>query len=220
MSTTPRAKAPALLLIDVENTIGANAQLATALARLDALLHRAHATGQVIAACAGSRIRPGVADALRQRGVHLPLADTDKNAADRLLIEHARTAAADGTRRFVVASADAAFAALAPFGRLEILAWEGQQVGKALTQAGNVHRLARVPRAALPAQSPAPPPLAAAAVPETPSAPVPAPTSALTAGEIPALRWALMGVAALFCGGFAFGSRTADTAMDALGRHR
>lgn len=178
----------------------------------------------MIAACA--RNRTDVADSLRQRGVHLLLTDADKNAADRLLIEHARTAADDGTRRFVVTSADAAFAALAPFGCLEILAWKGQPIGKALSKAVNVHRLARVPHTALPFQRPAPPPPTAATVPRTPSTPMSTPTTALTASEVPALRWAVVRVAALFCGGLAFGagaavsSRTAHTAMYALGNRR
>ncbi|MFJ3883339.1 hypothetical protein ACIPW5_38565 [Streptomyces sp. NPDC090077] len=216
MSPSP-AKAPALLLIDIENTIGANAHTALALARLDALLHHAKGTERVIAACARPRIRADLADGLRKRGVHLLLADTDKNAADRLLTEQAHAAAADGTRRFVVASADAGFAPLAALGHLEVLAWRGRPISKALEKAGTVRRLPHIRRTALPAQ-PAPPSPEPAPLPATPATPD-AQTAEAAPGGWPAtkpphvLRWIAGGAAALFCGGLAFGAGTA------LGNH-
>lgn len=153
MSALPRAAASAVLLIDVENVIGANAQPATATARMDALLRYTGPLDQTIAACARDRIRPVVASGLQQRGVHLLLVDAGRNAADRLLLDQAHAAAAAGTRRFVIASADAAFAALAPLGRVEILVWEGQPVAKTLSKAGAVRRLPRIRHLSVPGPS-------------------------------------------------------------------
>ncbi|OPC76495.1 hypothetical protein B4N89_46565 [Embleya scabrispora] len=60
-----------LVLIDLENIIGANAQTGTALAKLDALPRHVERPGDLVAACVGSRIRPAVTDALRTRGVRV-----------------------------------------------------------------------------------------------------------------------------------------------------
>ncbi|WP_030019393.1 hypothetical protein [Streptomyces monomycini] len=209
MSALPRTAVPAVLLIDVENVIGANAQPATATARMDAMLRHTGPLDQTIAACARGRIRPGVASGLQQRGVRLLLVDAGKNAADRLLLVQAHAAAAAGTRRFVIASADAAFAALAPLGRVEILVWEGQPVAKTLSKAGAVRRLPRIRHLSVPGPSEpalrlgadtAPAPHAAAADTAAASA---APSQQPV--RIPAVRWATATAAALFCGGFAFG---------------
>lgn len=207
----------ALLLIDIENTIGANAAAGTARARLHALLSSAAGAEEVVAACARSRIRQETADVLRERGVRLHLVDDGKGAADRALLECALAASKTGTQRFTVASADAGFAVLGQLGTLHVLAWEGQPIGKRLTRAASgVQRLARVQREAVPpqrqpapqassAQEPAPAPVSA-------SAPPTHEPQALhgTALRGTALRWAVAGGLALvgsgFCAGAAFGA--------------
>ncbi|KIF07334.1 hypothetical protein PL81_02540 [Streptomyces sp. RSD-27] len=229
---TARApKKTALVLIDVENAIGALAQPPVALARLTAFLEHAPAEALVVAACPPSRLRPDVERVLADHGVKVLSAGTGPDAADKVLLNRARQAAAEGVRHFTVVSADAAFAALAPLGELHVLAWDTQPVGKRLAAAASVHRIPRVP-----GPSPAPP------RPAPSGAPAPAPTAptAPTPQEPPAdptppanpprprstARWGGTAVAALFCGGVALGAGTAlgsrlvHLALDTLTRPR
>lgn len=141
MTTLRPHKTAALVLIDIENAIGTLAQPSVALARLTALLEHAPIEAPVVAACPPSRIRPDVARALSDRGVKVLPAGTGPNAADKVLLNRAHQAAAEGVRHFTVASADAAFAPLASLGELHVLAWEKQAVSKQLAQAASVSRI-------------------------------------------------------------------------------
>ncbi|MEW1636081.1 hypothetical protein AB0469_18635 [Streptomyces sp. NPDC093801] len=226
---TARApKKTALVLIDVENAIGALAQPPVALARLTAFLEHVPAEALVVAACPPSRLRPDVERVLTDHGVKVLSAGTGPDAADKVLLNRARQAAAEGVRHFTVVSADAAFAALAPLGELHVLAWDTQPVGKRLAAAASVHRIPRArgasPAPPRPAPSGGPAPAPAVPAPQEPPAdPTPPqnpPRPRSTA------RWGGTAVAALFCGGVALGAGTAlgsrlvHLALDAVTRPR
>ncbi|XVV15195.1 hypothetical protein ACQP2X_12880 [Actinoplanes sp. CA-131856] len=68
--------------------------------------------------------------------------DGSKDAADEALLAEAQRLAADGCRRFVVASNDSRFARPADHGDLEIVIWASQKPRKNYTaRASQVHRL-------------------------------------------------------------------------------
>ncbi|MEE1931215.1 hypothetical protein V1J52_24060 [Streptomyces sp. TRM 70351] len=138
-------------------------------------------------------------------------AGTGPNAADKVLLNRARQAAANGVTHFTVVSADATFAGLATLGDLHVLAWDRQPVGKALAEAATVHRIPRDRRASAPASEE---PAAALTVPRLApapqrSAPAPAASPSPPPDSPPLLRWGAAATAALFCGGLAFGAGTA-----------
>ncbi|WP_030025406.1 hypothetical protein [Streptomyces monomycini] len=219
----------ALVLIDIENAIGARAQPSVALARLTVLLEHAPAEALVVAACPPSRIRPDVARALTDHGVKMLSAGTGPNAADKVLLNRARQAAAEGVRHFTVVSADAAFASLASLGELHVLAWDKQPVGKQLAKAAAVSRIPCIRRAPAPVQ-----PLTAqtSQIP-APDASAPTPLGKPSAKTVPTphapqpwstVRWGGAAVTVMFCGGLAFGagsalgSRLVHLAVDAVAR--
>ncbi|QFQ97318.1 hypothetical protein F9278_15120 [Streptomyces phaeolivaceus] len=226
--TTKHPHKTALVLIDVENAFGTLAQRSVAVTRLAALLEHVPAQAQVVAACPPARIRPDVKQALADQGVKVLSAGIGPNAADKVLLNRARQAAANGVTHFTVVSADAAFATLAALGELHVLAWDRQPVGKTLAKAATVHRISRHHSA--PASASAQP----AAIPRVPRpapqrfAPAPAspPPSAPDSPPIPRWSTAAFGVGALFCGGLAFGTGTAlgsrlvHLALDAATRPR
>ncbi|MEU5136955.1 hypothetical protein [Streptomyces californicus] len=203
---------PAMVLIDVENTFGTLAQRSVAVTRLAALLEHVPAQARLVAACAPARIRPEVKQALADQGVRVLSAGTGPNAADKVLLNRARQAAANGVTHFTVVSADAAFADLAMLGDLHVVAFDRQPVGKALAKAATVHRIPRGRRASAsapgqPAEAPAIP-RPAAAHPQPP-APTPDASPSPPQDSPPLLRWGAAATAALFCGGLAFGAGTA-----------
>lgn len=108
------ASADTVLLIDLENMIGANAKRGTLTMKLDVLTSKAGANVQAVAACAGSRINPAGEQVLRDRQIRLLKVSGDKDAADKALLEEAGRLAARGCKRFVVASHDSRFAQLVP----------------------------------------------------------------------------------------------------------
>jgi hypothetical protein len=66
------------------------------------------------------------------------------DAAERVLLVHARHVHAEGGRIFVVGSADGRFAELAALGRVALLVWDGQPVVAKLAEVvHDIHRLAR-----------------------------------------------------------------------------
>ncbi|MBT0768647.1 hypothetical protein KIH74_06895 [Kineosporia sp. J2-2] len=138
-----------VLLIDLENMVGHGAGVKVLAPRLDALLRQAGPGLSVVAACRRTRMGPGSQEILQERGVRLLLVDDGKGAADQVLLHEARRQAGQGCRRFLVASADRAFAAVADLGRLEILLWEGQQPlapNRYTRVADMVHRIPRPAR--------------------------------------------------------------------------
>jgi len=118
---------PGVLLIDLENMVGHKARPSILMARVDALVQHAGPGLPVVAACAENRISPQGKQILSDRGARLLVVGGDKNAADRALLEEAKRLAANGCRRFVVASADRAFGRLAELGELEVMLWEAPE---------------------------------------------------------------------------------------------
>ncbi|MYT22828.1 hypothetical protein GTW69_21480, partial [Streptomyces sp. SID7760] len=98
--TTNHPRKTALVLIDVENAFGALAQRSVAVTRLAALLEYVPPQAHVVAACAPARIRPDVKQALADQGVKVLSAGTGPNAADQVLLNRARQAAANGVTHF------------------------------------------------------------------------------------------------------------------------
>ncbi|MEV0408998.1 hypothetical protein [Actinoallomurus sp. NPDC050550] len=96
--------------------------------------------------------------ALKAQAVKIKWAKAGKNGADKALLKIARDEAAKGHQRFVVVSADADFAVVADLGTLEIIARQGQRLGKRLKeQAEHVHRLPKTTTAQATPTPPAPP---------------------------------------------------------------
>jgi hypothetical protein len=226
------------LLIDLENMTGTKARPALLGAKLDALIRRAGPGLPVVAACAGSRITPAGEQVLQGRKIRLIKTNESKNAADDALLAEAQRLSAAGCSRFVIASSDSRFAALAELGTLEIMAWAGQKSAQKYTaRAAAVHRVDR-PAASAAAASPAPPkgqpstaaPSASNALPKGPaSSRTAAPASAaasqsprpMTVVNIPASPAAA--AACLAAGGFLFGAAAvlgAATAIRLLGLNR
>lgn len=185
-----------------------------ALVRLTALLEHTPAEAPVVAACPPSRIRPDVMRVLTDRGVKVLSAGTGPDAADKVLLNRARQAAAQGVRHFTVASGDAAFAPLASLGELRVLAWEKQTVSRQLAKVATVSHIPRIRRTPVPvqpataqtSQTAAPDALAPTPLRKPPANPVPsqhAPRPWSTA------RWGGAAVTVMFCGGLAFGAGTA-----------
>ncbi|MEU7159187.1 hypothetical protein AB0A98_22525 [Streptomyces chrestomyceticus] len=235
MTTSPPHKA-GLVLIDVENALGSRAQRSVAVARLTAVLEHVPAQARLVAACSPARIRPDVEQVLADHGVKLLAAGTGPDAADKVLLNRARQAAANGVTHFTVVSADAAFAPLALLGELHVLAWEGQPVGKMLAKAATVHRIPHGRRArpsaqprpaparpAQTAQDPAPEVSAPAPLPKPPAQAAPPPNSPRPRSTA---RWGGAAATVMFCGGLAFGAGTAlgsrlvHRALDAVSRPR
>lgn len=136
--------ADAVLLIDLENMIGANARSARFEAKLDALTGQAGHGTPVVAACAGTRITSAGKKALKDRKIKLLSVNGTKDAADEALLDEAGKRARSGCIRFVVASHDSRFAKLADLGQLEILAWTTPKPAeKYASRAANVHRMSR-----------------------------------------------------------------------------
>lgn len=152
----------AVLLIDLENMVGAKAKLPSLTAKLDALTSKAPGVPAVAACGAGRVTKPGIA-ALDQRGIRLIRTDSTRDAADHALIDEARRLAASGCSKFLVASHDRAFAALADLGTLEIIAWQTPKLADVLTsRATQVHLLPRPRLSAAPAAASAARPAAPA----------------------------------------------------------
>ncbi|MEU4205942.1 hypothetical protein AB0B79_34895 [Streptomyces sp. NPDC039022] len=230
--TTLRPHKTVLVLIDIENAIGARAQPSVALVRLTALLEHTPAEALVVAACSPSRIRPDVMRVLTDRGVKVLSAGTGPDAADKVLLNRARQAAAQGVRHFTVASGDAAFAPLASLGELRVLAWEKQTVSRQLAKVATVSHIPRIRRTPVPvqpataqtSQTPAPdalappPPLRKPPANPAPSQRAPRPWSTA--------RWGGAAATVMFCGGLAFGagsalgSRLIHLTVDAVVRPR
>jgi hypothetical protein len=144
-----------VLLIDLENMIGANAKPGMLAMKLDVLTSKAGASVPAVAACAGSRISPAGEQVLRDRQIRLLKVNGHKDAADKALLEEAERLAGRGCKRFVVASHDSRFGQLADLGEFEIVAWTSPKIAQKYgSKATAVHRMAR-PNAASPAK-PAP----------------------------------------------------------------
>lgn len=138
------ASADTVLLIDLENMIGANAKRGPLTMKLDVLTSKAGANVQAVAACAGSRINPAGEQVLRDRQIRLLKVSGDKDAADKALLEEAGRLAGRGCKRFVVASHDSRFAQLADLGKFEIIAWTSPKIAqKYASKATTVHRVPR-----------------------------------------------------------------------------
>lgn len=217
--------ADAVLLIDLENMVGDKAKPAGLAAKVDALTTKAGPGVPAVAACAASRITQPGARALHDRGIKLLRTAETKDAADHALIEEARHRAEDGCRRFVVASSDNRFAALADLGTLEIILWKAQKSApKYTSRAEKVHRVARPDSAAAPpATSPASPRNAetAARIPPAktpPARPVPAIEPPLPATPARRIRPAHVAAAAagVTAAGLLFGAGSALGAVAAL----
>lgn len=143
--------ADAVLLIDLENMVGDRAKPPGLAAKVDALTTKAGPGVPAVAACAASRITQPGARALQDRGIELLRTAETKDAADHALIDEARRRAGNGCRRFIVASSDNRFAALADLGTLEIILWKAQKSATKYTRrAAKVHRVARPDTAAAP----------------------------------------------------------------------
>ena len=171
--------ADAVLLIDLENMVGDRAKPAGLAAKVDALTTQAGPGVPAVAACAASRITQPGASALQDRGIKLLRTADTKDAADHALIDEARRLAEDGCRRFLVASSDNRFAALADLGTLEIILWKAQKSAtKYTSRAKKVHRVARPDTAAArPATAAASPRNAGTAARTTPAKAAPAKTA-------------------------------------------
>lgn len=139
-----------VLLIDVENTLR-SAGRAVAFQREVAALQAA--AGERLHHCvAAFALRPSVdrilVSLLAEVGVAPWPVPPGRDAAETALLAHARYVHGRGGRTFVVASGDHRFATLATLGKLEVVAWEGQQVAKSLVHAAKiVHRIPRPGRA-------------------------------------------------------------------------
>lgn len=136
--------ADAVLLIDLENMIGANARPGTLAAKLDALTTPVGIGVPAVAACAGNRITPAGKQALKDRKIKLLTVGGDKDAADKALLDEAGKLARSGCTRFLVASHDGRFAQLAELGQMEIIAWANAEIAKKYTcQAATAKLFAR-----------------------------------------------------------------------------
>ncbi|CAO5240216.1 hypothetical protein [Frankia sp. AgKG'84/4] len=136
-----------VLLIDLENMVGlVQPRPDLVRARVHALLEAAGPVHHALASYAqGEPSSDRGASVLAELRVAPWPVPAGKNAADDALLQHARYVHSRGGRTFTVASADHRFAELARWGQLDVLAWEGQPVARALTAAGA--HLRRLPRA-------------------------------------------------------------------------
>jgi hypothetical protein len=210
--------ADAVLLIDVENMIGANARPGTLGAKVDALTGRAGGSVPVVAACAGNRITAAGKQALNDRKIKLLTVGDDKDAADKALLDEAEKRARDGCTRFVVASHDSRFARLADLGQLEIIAWANPKIAKKDTaRAAAVHQVPRPAAVTAKVQAakarPAPAPTATA--PQVPPPADPGPQSQKARPCLTEVSAAAAG-AAVLATGILFGAGTVLGASAAL----
>ncbi|GAA3462772.1 hypothetical protein ACFFSW_25385 [Saccharothrix longispora] len=135
-----------VLLIDVENVVGpVNPSPGLVRSRIGALLA---AAGPVHHAMAGySRQDPAgdrVVSVLAEMGVCTWVVPPGTDAAEKVLLAHARYAHARGCRSFVVASADHGFTALRDLGTFDVVVWQEQEVSARLAAAARaVHRVPR-----------------------------------------------------------------------------
>ncbi|MBY8848321.1 hypothetical protein K7G98_06655 [Saccharothrix sp. MB29] len=134
-----------MLLIDVENVVGPVNP-----AGAGALAHRAllAAAGPVHHAMEGySRQDPAgdrVVSVLAEMGVCTWVVPPGTDAAEKVLLAHARYAHDRGCRSFVVASADHGFTALRDLGTFDVVVWQEQEVSARLAAAARaVHRVPR-----------------------------------------------------------------------------
>jgi hypothetical protein len=144
---TDAAIEPRVLLIDLENSVGAvRPRRRVLLARVEALLAAAGPVHHAVAGYGGADLADDpTASTLAELGVAALRVAPAPDAAEEVLLAHARRVHASlGCRAFVVASADRRFAELAELGRLELVAWEGQPVAARLEEAA--HRVCRVSR--------------------------------------------------------------------------
>ncbi|MEU4807406.1 hypothetical protein [Actinosynnema sp. NPDC023587] len=138
---------PRVLLIDLENSVGAvRPRRRVLLARVEALLVAAGPVHHAVAGYGGADLADDpTASALAELGVAALRVAPAPDAAEEVLLAHARRVHASlGCRAFVVASGDHRFTELAGMGRLEVVAWEDQPVAVRLEDAA--HRIQRVPR--------------------------------------------------------------------------
>lgn len=136
-----------VLLIDVENVLGGldrrrplvfQTRIAVLLGAAGGPLHHC-----VAAFGMGSARDQALLSLLAEIGVAPWPVTPGPNAADRALLEHAQHVYRRGGRTFVVASGDHRLAEVARLGRLEVVAWQRQQVSKRLIEAAQVIR--RIP---------------------------------------------------------------------------
>ncbi|WNV82920.1 hypothetical protein [Umezawaea sp. Da 62-37] len=138
---------PRVLLIDLENSVGAvRPRRRVLLARVEALLAAAGPVHHAVAGYAGADLADDpTASTLAELGVSALRVAPAPDAAEEALLAHAgRVYASLGCRAFVVASGDRRFTQLARLGRLELVAWDGQSVAARLEDAA--HLVRRVPR--------------------------------------------------------------------------
>lgn len=132
----------AVLLLDLENAIGMNPRPEVLASRLVAIQALAEPIAVSWAAYPTRLLSEQSRKVLKEHGVKTRWAKAGKDGADKALVKLARTEAAKGRRRFVVASADADFAAVADLGTLEVIIRPEQKINKRLSsRAAKIHRL-------------------------------------------------------------------------------
>jgi hypothetical protein len=136
-----------VLLVDLENIVGSvRPKPDLVRARVGLLIDAAGPVHHVVAAWAqGDPAGDPLVSVLAELRVTTWLVPGgEPDAADAVLLAHARHVYAHGGRSFVIASGDGKFAEIAKLGavRLEVLAWEKQSIARPLEKAaGKVHRL-------------------------------------------------------------------------------
>lgn len=128
-----------VVLIDLENLVGANRRPPTLRARVTALLEAAGSRHHAVAAYAAPDADSDTAaSVLAALGVAPLRVQAGPNAAENALIRHAVRMQADGCTRFTVCSGDRAFATLADAEntRIDVPVWQGQPVAARLAEVG------------------------------------------------------------------------------------
>lgn len=202
-----------LVLIDLENVVGFRPKPRTLRARVTALLDAAGPHHHAVAAYATDDIEDDpTASTLASLGIAPLRTLPGPDAAETMLLAHARRMQAEGCVLFTVCSSDRAFAALADSetARVEVLAWEGQPVSAKLAEAADhVRTLPRPGAVTLADRAPVP-----ATVPARPD-PLPRQHIRHTSAMLPDV------VTGIFIGvGIALGHRFTDLFLPGHRHHR
>jgi hypothetical protein len=134
-----------ILLLDLENLGTVRLRPRPLRARLEALLAVAGDVHHAVAAYAlPDDSTDPVASLLAELRIAPLRVPPGPDAAELMLLAHARYVHAESGRIFLVGSADGRFAKLASLGRVELLVWDGQPMATKLSDVvRDVHRLAR-----------------------------------------------------------------------------